>query len=157
MTYSIFQSNKENFKLLNENKYHLKFFQKINLLNTANLFSQEDTFTIINFLFNLISNNEFFHLFQKQIGTEDKILPIQKLLEILTNNPESRSIQYISLINDDFLFIILKILFEWSNVPEEAKLCYTKIIRRMVKHSLFNSASCAQVLSINLIKISYYT
>ena len=146
LTYCIFQGNNELLKYSEGLNYHLRFYKVLSTLEQKNPFDERDVLLTINFLFNLASDNEFYHLFQKGIEPQDIFSPA-KALEGLKS--KSKYLNYISLMSEDFFYVALKIIFEWTNISEDTKLCYLKIIHKMLKYSCYNTLSCAQVIAYN--------
>lgn len=114
------------------------------MLEQKNPFDERDVLLTLNFLFNLASHNDFYHLFQKGIEPKDIFSPTQALGDF---NSKSKYLNYISLISEDFFYVALKIIFEWTNISEDTKLCFLRIAHKMLKHSCYNTLSCAQVLA----------
>lgn len=127
-------------------EFHLKFYKILYQVHLLNQFSSSEFMKIINLLLNLATHNDFFYLFEERISAD--IHSPTELLETLLSNKESKAVKYISISNEDIVFIIFKIMFE-LNSDITLKHCYLKIIQEVTEFSLYNSLSCGQVL-INL-------
>lgn len=98
---------------------------------------------------NLASNNDYQLLFEDRV---EDILDIPEILKSLKEDPSTNTITYTSLTNQNFIYVVFKMLFEWD-LDTQIKLCYLRIVSRSLKYSFYNALICGQV-SITILQIA---
>ncbi len=120
---------------------HIEFCHALNVISQKKQLKTTDIMKIINGIFNLASNNDFLKVFEMKYTGD--IFNVEQVIASISNN-ELEVIRYIRIEREDYIYLIIKILFEW-NLDSEIKLYYLKILQKALQYSYYNAFGCGQV------------
>lgn len=141
LTFSIVHQEHDLSTIFGELDYHIKFYDVLTKIYKKDRLLKHDVLKIINLMLNLASNNDYQLLFEDRV---DDILNIPDILKSLKEDPSTNTITYTSLTNQNFIYVVFKMLFEWD-LDTQVKLCYLRIVSRSLKFSFYNALICGQV------------
>ena len=157
LTVCLLQGNKRLFK---EWKIHAKLYNFLLKLHENVAFAQQETISIINLLFSLATNNEYFYIIEKQIficydsNHDNDHENGQNNLNKSSNNKQKavmKCLRYVNITSQYLINMIVKIIFEWKNsLDYKNKTLFLKIIHNMLKRTLANAILCGTVTFYSL-------
>jgi len=142
LTFCIIHQENEILATFSELGHHLKFYNALTHIYRKDRLLADDILKILNCLFNLASNNEFYYLLESRLNPESTTM--SEILENLHRDKDTFAAIYMNVSNEDFIYIMLKMLFEWDLNPE-IKEIYLEILRRTLEESFYNAFICSQV------------
>ena len=122
--------------------HHMNFYKALTNIYKKERLPLEDVLKILNCLLNLASNNDYFYLFEDRFN--GNILDLPSVLKSLDKDTCAKTIRYMNIVCENFIYLILKVLFEWD-LETNVKLYYLKVIKRALQYSYYNAFSCSQV------------
>ena len=141
LTYCILHRETKALSNFIEQSLHLKLYEMLTNVYKKGRLTTELTIKILNCILNIASNNDFFNLFEGRLGAGILVLP--GVIKALNEDENTGALKYLNLVSEDFVYLIIKMLFEWD-LNAEFKICYLKIIGKILKHSYYNALSCGQ-------------
>jgi len=141
MTFSIIHQEKEIMTAFAELGHHMNFYKVLTNIYKKDRLPLEDVLRILNCLLNIASNNDYFYLFEDRFN--GNILDLPSVLNSLDKDEASKTLRYMNIGCEDFIYLIMKVLFEW-NLEANVKFCYLKVIKRALQYSYYNAFSCTQ-------------
>jgi len=141
LTFCIIHQENEILATFSELGHHLKFYHCLTHIYRKDRLLADDILKILNCLFNLASNNEFYYLLESRLNPESTTM--SEILENLHRDKDTFAAIYMNVSNEDFIYIMLKMLFEWDLNPD-IKEIYLEILRRTLEESFYNAFICSQ-------------
>ena len=124
-----------------EQLLHLKLYEMLTCMHKKGCISKDLTVNILSCFLNMASNNDYFDLFEKEIGS--KVLTLSDLIGIFKEKKGMEAISQLHILSEDSLYIVIKILFEWD-LESTFKICYLRMLKQAFKYSYNNALSCSQ-------------
>ena len=124
-----------------EQPLHFKLYKMLARMHKKGYITNELTMNILSYFLNIASNNDYFDKFEQKIG--DKALILSDLTRISKEKEEMEVISRLRVLSEDFLYLVVKILFEWD-LDSTFKICYLRILKKAFKYSYNNALSCNQ-------------
>ena len=140
LTFCILHKESKLLSNFSERVQHLELYKVLTNIYRRGRFTEEIVIKMMNCILNLASNNDYFFLFEARLGLSN--FSLREVIKQLSDET-MKTVKYLDLVSEDFVYLLIKILFEWD-LSIEFKLCYLKIISRILKHSYYNALSCGQ-------------